>query len=226
MVRNLGLANRAKDLRKQGKSYSEIRKSLGVAKSTLSEWFSKKEWSKHITRDLNNKYLPQNKSRIILMNESKKQKRIARHRLYQTEAEALYHKLGNNPLFVAGVFIYWGEGEKLGNGRISVINTDARILQIMIRFYRQVLKVPDRLIRAGLFIYSDLDPIKTLNYWSKMLNLPKGQFIKTHILQSKIGPTKRRSLYGMCNIYVSRIELKIKILRWIELFTQDYAQLV
>ncbi len=61
------------------------------------------------------------------------------------------------------------------------------------------------------------------NYWTKALDLPSNQFIKTHILFSKIRPGKKKSPYGMCNIYVCSTELKLKIMRWIELFTLEYS---
>ena len=127
----------------------------------------------------------------------------------------------NVPLFIAGLMIYWGEGEKFDTGRIAVINTDAKMIQVMINFIILILKVPKHKIRAGLFVYEDLDAMSVQRYWSDALGLPSHQFIKTHILVSRMRPGKKKSAYGMCNIYVCSTELKLKIMKWIELFSHS-----
>lgn len=218
------IKNKAIKLRKTGKSYSEIKSELGVPKSTLSDWFSNEKWSDLIKSEINSKSSLKNIDRINLMNKARSANKIIRDKYYLSEADIQYQKLKSNPLFMAGITIYWGEGEKYGNWRISVINTDAQMLRVMIRFYREILQVKEEKIRAGLFLYQDLEPVDIQKYWSKMLDLPINQFIKTQILKSKIRPGKKKSQYGMCNIYVGGVELKIKIMRWIELFILDYAK--
>ena len=73
--KNINVYRKAVKLRKSGNSYSEIKAELGVAKSTLSDWLNKKPWSDSIKKDLNNKYLPKNRYRIMLMNKSRALKR-------------------------------------------------------------------------------------------------------------------------------------------------------
>ncbi|OGM30532.1 hypothetical protein A2630_02060 [Candidatus Woesebacteria bacterium RIFCSPHIGHO2_01_FULL_44_10] len=213
----------AEELRKKGQSYSEINKTLGVAKSTLSVWFSEKQWSKSVRARLNSKYLPISTARIALMNRSRKLEKIKRYKRYLKEAEIMYERLKNNPLFVSGVSIYWGEGEKVDTGRVSVINTDVGMLQVMINFYRKILQIPEHKIRAGLFIYRDLDPTSLLKYWSRKIKLSKNQFIKSQILPGKIKSRRKRSPCGMCNIYVSSTELKVKMMHWIKLLASEHA---
>jgi len=224
MGKNIIIFRKAVELRKNGNSYSEIKAELGVAKSTLSDWFNKKPWSDLVKRSLNDKYLPKNRNRIVLMNKSRALKKIKRDNRYLIEANVQYNKMKKVPLFIAGLMIYWGEGEKFGTGRIAIINTDAKMIQIMMNFIILILKVPKDKIRAGLFVYEDLDVISVQKYWSDTLGLPSNQFIKTHILASKIRPGKKKSAYGMCNIYVCSTELKLKIMKWIELFTLEYSK--
>lgn len=215
----------AEKLRRDGMSYTEIRSKLGIAKSTLSDWFSNKEWSHVIKTSLNDKSLLKNKARIVLMNKSRMLKKIIRDNEYMKEANTQYKKLMNNPLFIAGISIYWGEGEKFSTGRVSVINTDADMMRVMINFYRNILKVPEGKIRAGLFVYEDLDPNRVQKYWSSKLDLSENYFIKTHILPNKGKPGKKKSIWGMCNIYVCSTELKIKMTQWIRAFALEYAGL-
>ena len=224
MGKNIIIFRKAVELRRSGNSYSEIKAELGVAKSTLSDWFNNKPWSDSIKKSLNDKYLPKNRNRIVLMNKSRALKKVKRDSRYLREANTQYNKMKKVPLFVAGLMIYWGEGEKFGTGRIAVINTDAKMMQVMINFIIFILKVPKDKIRAGLFVYEDLDAMSVQKYWSNALGLPNHQFIKTHILVSRARPGKKKSAYGMCTIYVCSTELKIKIMKWIELFSLDYSK--
>lgn len=224
MRKNIIVFRKATELRKNGRSYSEIKSELGVAKSTLSDWFNKKPWSDSIKKRLNGKYLPKNRNRIVLMNKSRALKKIKRDSRYLREANAQYNKMKKVPLFVAGLMIYWGEGEKFATGRIAVINTEAKMIQVMINFITVILKVPKEKIRAGLFVYEDLDAMSVQTYWSDVLDLPRHQFIKTHILVSRKRPGKKKSAYGMCTIYVCSTELKFKIMQWIKLFTLEYSK--
>ena len=50
--KNLELYNRALNLRLSGKSYNQIYKEIGVAKSTLSGWFSNQSWPQIIRNQL------------------------------------------------------------------------------------------------------------------------------------------------------------------------------
>lgn len=224
MKKNINVFRKAVKLRKSGNSYAEIYGELGVAKSTLSDWLNKKPWSDSIKKNLNDKYLPRNRNRIVLMNKLRALIKIKRDSRYLREANTQFNKMKKMPLFVAGLMIYWGEGEKFDTGRIAVINTDAKMLQVMIYFITIILKVPKEKIRAGVFVYEDLDATSVQTYWSDALGLPRHQFIKTHILVSKKKPGKKKSAYGMCTIYVCSTELKLKIMRWIELFTLEYSK--
>ncbi|MBI5619799.1 hypothetical protein HY950_02450, partial [Candidatus Gottesmanbacteria bacterium] len=163
MVRNIILYNAVKKLRIEGRSYSEISAELHVSKGTVSGWLSKVKWSvktKSLLIAQNNKY---SAKRIILMNKQKSKQKLERHVQYCQEAKKEYKHLRKSSLFLVGLAIYWGEGEKaLKNGRVSVINSDVNILQIVVDFYEKILNIPDKKIRAAMFIYKDIDPDKAL----------------------------------------------------------------
>lgn len=225
MKRSVELKMQAQKFRRDGMSYSEITREIGVPQSTLSTWFSKKRWSRAIERRLREKYEVISRARLAVMNESRRLKKIEREKVYLREAEFVYDRRKNDPLFVAGIAIYWGEGEKIGNGRLSVINTDEGALKVMVNFYEKVLGVPKEKIRAGLFVYSDLDEACLLRHWSKELGLPRSQFIKSQMLVSKKSSTKRKSAFGICNVYVSKSELKFKMLQWIRMFAAEFGKI-
>jgi|SRR3989344_1154520 len=221
VIRKLDSYRKAEKLRKSGKSYRDIQKELGIAKSTLSLWFSNKKWSDDVKYDLVKINKEKSKIHIRLLNQIRSLRKSERDKRYQMEAGEMYEENRNNPLFIAGISIYWGEGEKVNKGRVSIINTDVNLLKLAINFYRKILEVPEPKLRAAIFIYNDIDGTDALDYWSKEINLPKNQFIKTQILPSRSTLTKRRIHNGICSVYFSSVESSIKIKEWISLLASD-----
>jgi predicted transcriptional regulator len=208
---------KAINLRKLGLSYSEINKHLGISKSTLSSWFSKKDWSKKIENiHIKNQKKILSKSlksaRLVL-----KKLKIERDRDFIKEAKTEFTNLKSKPLFLVGVMAYWGEGNKANGSRVALANTDPVLLEIAVNFYRKCLKVPESSLRVELFIYEDIDILKVKKFWSMKLKIPTSQFIKVQVLKSRSKLTKRRSKYGVCSIYFSSTKQIIKIREWIRL---------
>lgn len=220
MVRNDNLFNSANELRKSGHSYLQISRELGVPKSTLSGWFSKLYWSKDVVSrntEQSNNY----SGRLVLANITRAQKQRLRHERYTLEAKEQFKKFKNDPIFVGGVCLYWGEGEKTNSGRVSLINTDPEMLKVVVYFYRKYLDIANSSLRVGLFIYEDHLEEEIKGFWSKLLEIPVDQFIKTQYLKSRSRLTTRRSKYGICSLYFSSTEQSVKIREWIRLL-QEY----
>lgn len=215
------LIRKAESLRRSGKSYSEISKKLGIPKSTLSSWFADKKWSQKIKLRLLKKQRSGGKDNLASANKARQKKKESRHARFRNEARNSFEQLKNNPLFLVGISIYWGEGEKANQGRVSVINTDPNLLKIVANFYRECLEIQEEKLRIALYIYDDIDENEAIKFWSKELNVPRKQFIKTQVLKSRSKRTRRRSKYGICNLYFSNTELSIKIREWISLLSRD-----
>ena len=210
---------KAEQLRREGNSYSYISDKLNVPKSTISGWFSGKLWSNKIKSDLNSSRLKLAKENLVVANLSRKKKQLQKRKDYLNEARREFDKLINNPLFLFGLGVYWGEGDKVDNGRVAVINTDPFLLRVMVSFYRQCLSISNDKLRIGLFVYEDLNEEKTVNFWSNTLNIPRNQFIKIQKLKSRSKLTKRKSKYGICSLYFSSTKFSVKIHEWIRLLS-------
>lgn len=221
MIRNIELYKQAETLRRKGESYLRISKILHISKSTLSDWFSHKGWSRSIKLQLAEKHKEESRNQLTQLNLLRRIKTLKRYESYREEAGSEYVKMKENPLFAVGLSIYWGEGEKTANNRVGVINTDPDMLQVIVGFYRRVLKVPESKLRAALFLYDDINEAIALSYWSKKINLSKGQFIKTQNLKSRSVLTRRRVINGICNVYFCDTKLNIKIREWIRLLASE-----
>jgi|SRR3989344_8988530 len=219
MIRQKDLLVKATKLRRLGKSYLQISQKLGVPKSTLSFWFSKNKWSQQLSRKLILKKREEDTNRLIKINKKRHILTLIRYDRFRTEATKSFPALSKNPLFLIGLSLYWGEGEKRDSGRVSVINTDVSLMKTVVNFYRKILKVSEDKLRVGLFIYADIDQDKAINFWARNLKISKKQFIKVQILPSRAKITKRKVKYGVCSVYLASTELNIKMRHWIYLLS-------
>ncbi len=217
MVNKISLYLEAIKLRKIGKSYSEIHNLLGIPKSTLSSWFSKKDWSKKIKISIiKNKRKSWIRS-LKLAGKALVKLKKERDKNFANEARVKFVNLKLNPLFLVGITAYWGEGNKASGSRVSLANSDPKLIGLIVKFYRECLKIPEESLRVELFIYKDIDKTKTKKFWSKKLKIPDSQFIKIQVLKSKTKLTKRRLTYGICSVYFSSTKHIIMIREWIKL---------
>jgi hypothetical protein len=202
-------------LRNSGESYSSIHQLTGIPKSTLSYWFSKSDFSNDVTKTLNDKWKVDSRQRILMMNTARKEIHADHIESIKKEAAREYNYLKNDPLFKVGLALYWGEGSKTDNGRVSVVNSDPALLKVVLAFYRHSLRIPNEKIRAEMFIYKDHDEAISKLFWSTQLQLDPKQFIKTQVLPSRSTHTKRKLSHGLCTLYCSNTDLSIKIREWI-----------
>ncbi|MFH1611720.1 MAG: hypothetical protein ABH887_00395 [bacterium] len=122
-----------------------------------------------------------------------------------------------NPLFVAGLILYWGEGDsKLVNGMVRLSNTDTRMIEIFVKFLKIICNVPKEKIKAYIILYPDLSESYCKKYWCYVTGIFQSNFYKTQFIKGR-HPTNRLR-YGICEIHVSSRGLKEKIMVWTDLF--------
>ncbi len=214
--------NGAIKLRKLGKSYNEIRAELRVPKSTLSAWFQNEGWSNKIAIDLAKKLESQNKIRLRELNRIRGEHLRRAYEEAEDEAVEEFALLKYHPLFIAGLMIYWGEGNKTSKYHCGIANTDPLMIKIFLQFLRNICNFDRPRIKAWLLIYPDLDPKACLEYWAKEIGLNDGDFNKTMVITGK--SANKRLPFGVCNVVVSSAYLKRKILIWIKMLANDLAR--
>lgn len=207
--------NQAFLLRQGGKSYKEIGKKLGVPKSTLSGWFRNETWSEKIKKDLIRKSGKASAIRIIKLNKIRGEKLTKLYKQAQREAKREFHRLKHLSLFIAGLSIYWGEGDNKSKHQVRLSNTDPNMIKIFIDFLIKICKIEKRKIKAWILIYPDLSQEKCLNFWREKTGLEVINFNKTIIIKGK-HKTNRLS-HGVCYITVSSRYFKEKMFEWIKL---------
>ena len=137
------------------------------------------------------------------------------------QARKEFPRLRKNPLFIAGIMLYWGEGDsKIENSIVRLSNTTPGIIRIFSLFLQKICYLPKEKIRIAMVLYPDLDEKKCKQFWSAISGIPNNQFRKTQFIKGK-HPTKRLP-NGICESYVSSRQLKEKIFVWINLFSKEY----
>ena len=211
-------------LRKKGMTYSDIRKKLKIPKSTLSDWLRKYpltsnqmlllEKRKKINRDLSIE-------KVIITKQRKREERL--FSTYNQEKRRLLD-LTNKELQIAGLFLYWGEGNKRLNGPISLNNTDPQVLNFTLFWLLFGLDVPKEKIRVYLHLYKDMDKKVEMKFWSKELGLPLSQFAKPYIKDSKRIDIDHKGFgHGTCGLVVSNVRLKEKVMMGIKVIADNYS---
>ena len=204
-------------LRHQNKSYKQISRELDIPLGTLCGWFQDKPWSQDIRDKLGQEAslaFPEKLRRIVAAN---KERWKELHKTYRQEAVKEFSKLKEDPLFLAGIMLYWGEGEKQQkSSQVRLANSEPEMIKIFNLFLTRVLKIPPEKISAWLLLYPDLVDSVQKNFWSKTTGIPIEQFKKSIYIKGR-HPTKRLS-YGVCTIFISSRALKERILKWLELY--------
>lgn len=189
----------AKLLRLQGKSYGEIIERLGVPPSILSGWFGKEDWSTAIRQRLTAAIQEKHTVRIVQLNKIRGENLARVYEEARKEARDEFELLKYSPLFIAGLMLYWGEGDKAGKDKVRLTNTDAEMISLFVLFLRQVLNIPESKIQGHILIYPDLNDIDTRAHWARSSGLPNTNFSKSTLTQGR-HKTKRLG-HGVCMIF-------------------------
>ncbi|MFA5830783.1 MAG: hypothetical protein WC878_03055 [Candidatus Paceibacterota bacterium] len=213
----------ALELRRKGTSIKTIAEKLHVSKGSASVWCRDILLTKEQEENLKQGMIKAgHKGRMIGAEMNRKKK---------TDAIAFYRKSGKNDiaslskraLFISGVALYWAEGVKASQSRLAFVNSDAKLILFMYKWFSVCLHVKSNEFAPRIFINEmHKKREKTLvEYWSSLLQLPKEQFGNVVFLKMKQKKVYENydSYFGVLSLGVAKsTHLKYKILGLIEAF--------
>ncbi len=205
----------ARLLRGKGMSLNEIVHEIGVSKASVSLWVRNIKLSDQQKRKLSTH------GRSVESIEKRRINRIngtlKRHRIIIDSAKEKILTLSKQELLLVGAALYWGEGGKTNKGMARISNSDPDVIRFMMRFFREIFNVPPKKFRGHVHTFSHLNAEKAERYWSRVSEIPRGQFYKTYSKPSIASKGKRDSLpYGTFQIYVCDTTIFLTIKGWIE----------
>lgn len=200
------LREQAINLRREGKSYSEIRSQVLVAKSTLSEWFKLVELTFPQKQRITQKRL----DAATRGAKAKRERRIAEVQHYIHNGKKQIGSLSKQDLFLIGTTLYWAEGSKQNTRSPStgIIfgNSDYRMLLIFIEWLKQ-LGITEEEIRFELYVHMDrrADIPAFQQWWSEKIRIPLGKINKVYLKRGN--PKTKRSNVG--DLYHGLLRIKV-----------------
>jgi hypothetical protein len=182
-----------RDLRRLGLSYGEIMELIPVKKSTLATWcrdvrLTEEQIEAIKERRAPDPGFPRNTNR-------KRRKEIE---LIRAQAALEAEHLVDDPLWLAGTVLYWGEGFKT-QSQLGMANSDPHALRLFIRWTDRY-HLPATGYRAKLNLHAENDEPAARQWWSDQLGIPLTNFNKSFIKPDGTGHRKNHLHHGVCMV--------------------------
>ncbi len=208
------------ELRRTGKSYSEIKKVINVSKSSLSLWLKDVILTDEQMRGLKMKKV----IAVERYKESMRKKRKEKLNGYYVDQIKKWIPLSKREKFIAGLFLYWGEGNKVSTNTVSISNTDPAVIRFAVYWIEKCLQIPEEEIYIKLHLYNDMDIEYETEFWSKTLGIGKDRFTRPYIKESLRKNIDQKGFgHGTCNISIYKTVIKENILMAIKAISNNYA---
>ncbi|MBU1178378.1 hypothetical protein KJ903_04130 [Patescibacteria group bacterium] len=206
---------KARKLRQLGWSLGQIKHKLDVSKSSVSIWVRDIKLTSEQKQELSKKGLK--KEIIEKRRETRLRREKAKRQIVIDRAKYEIKKPSREDLKLIGIALYWAEGSKTQRGVVQFSNSDPLAVKVMMRFFKEVCKVPKEKFRGHIYIHPHLSIKRALGHWHKISRIPKDQFFKTSTQKSRASKNKKDSLpFGTFSIEICDTKLFLTIKGWIE----------
>ena len=117
--------------------------------------------------------------------------------------------LSKRDMFVAGLFLYWGEGGKTDRYSITFTNTDPDMISFFLRWAETTFGLKRESFSVRLHLYKDMNITHYSKFWSKSLQISNKKFKKPHVKDSSlIGLTYKNGFgKGTCNVRINNRDI-------------------
>ncbi len=211
---SLKVIKKAKNLRVQGKNYSDIVKELGVPKSTLSLWFKDMPKPQHLFFQDRLQWLSQIRILAVKAKNDQKKKNMDIIKM-EVDQDIKAWKDTNGIPFQKTIlaFLYWAEGSK-GKDVVTFANTNPHLAYLFITLLRNCFPIDESKLRIRLHLhdYHNEDQVKI--FWSDLLKVPLSQFNQTYHKSQGVERKFRRNIGGICFIKYNSVYLQKRITQY------------
>ncbi|WP_185203551.1 helix-turn-helix transcriptional regulator [Streptomyces alkaliterrae] len=206
-----GPRERARALRRQGRTYAEIVAEVGVAKSTVSRW----------VRDLPRPSTPP--ERLRRMSEARwgrhRREVALRRESTRAEAAAQVGRLSDRELLLVGAGLYWAEGAKSKpyrtQERVLFVNSDLGMIRVYLEWLR-LLGVGRERLRFRVMIHETADVAAAERFWAEQAGIAVGELSRTTLKRHRPSPGRRHTGEGYRGCFVVTVLNSADLYRRIE----------
>lgn len=215
-------------LRRQGLSYSEIRKQVSVAKSTLSLWLRSVGLAKAQKQNITQKRLDAALRGAL----RKKTDRIALTKKIKVEAAKEVGRLNKKIFWLVGAALYWAEGNKQKEHNVAsgvkFCNSDPLMAKYYYNWLLEYCEVKKEDIQFEVYIHEGCDTVGAQNYWRKIIPIPVNAPIPVRIKKGNSASyrkNKGKDYYGLVRLTVRRsTNLNRRITGWSEELCRQFIK--
>ena len=164
----------------------------------------------------------------IMGAESNKKKKLDVLESVKKIAKNKISKLSKRDIEMLALGLYWGEGSKDSQPKFVFVNSDPKALLLIINWLKVGMNISSELLSPQIYINDQHKEREEVvkNFWSKKLNLLKGQFRKTIFIKvpHKKIYANHDTYMGVLHLTVSRSSvLKYQTIAFLE-EVQEYVQ--
>jgi hypothetical protein len=199
---------KARSLRKDGKSLTEICQLLQLNKSTVYGWIEDIEI--HIQRQIPKSFHNGNKIREIFK---------AKRDSYYQEGVVEYEKLSVNPKFRDSIILYICEGHKKNRNSVGFTNSDPLLIKIVFDTLCPLTSKKSNL-SAQVHLDNNFDEVKL--FWSNYLHVNASDI---KIYPRKISMTNRNTRLpnGIFQFSFNDTRLRSRLQAWIDIVKKEWS---
>ncbi len=203
----------ARNLRRQGKSYSEIVNELQVPRSTLHLWLKDISIPIRFTGEARKSWW---KSMQRLAVEANKKKYTSIYSKIDEKILLEQKSLTIDVDFCKSLLsaIYWTEGSKGRHSIVVFANTDPGLTLLFVTLLRKCYKIDESKFRVRLHLHDYHNEEKVKTFWSHLLKIPQDQFTKTYRKERSKEKTFRRNFGGICFVNYNSVYLRAEIAQY------------
>lgn len=169
------LRARARELRLQGWTYNEIKEELGCSKSSVSLWV--RDLPKPEPRCTPEEQRARMNAGLARLRAAQDQERVEIKKAAREEVD----DLTDRELFLAGVALYWAEGQKskpyARRERAVFVNSDPGVIETYLAWL-DLLGVEPEQLRYRVLIHETADVAEAHRYWADLVRVDVAVFGK------------------------------------------------
>jgi len=210
----------ARRLRKQGESIKVIAKKLQVSPSSVSYWCRDVKLSPTQIKMLEKRARDPHYGRRLEYALAQQRKRIEKTKKLKKQGRKDIGNLNKRELFLVGAALYWAEGFKK-DSQAGFASSDPDMIRLFLRWLNKCCgyQTKDLILRVTVNISHEYRIQEIQNYWSKITNVPNGDFRKPFYQK-----VKWKKVYENPNEYFGVLRIRVrkstdflrKIHGWIE----------
>jgi len=167
------------ELRKQGLSYSEIKNSINIPKSTIAYWLKNVQLS-----DSQIEKLKARRSEVAKLNSEKRISKILKtiEDIKKSSARNV-KKISRRELWLMGVILYWREKNKNDFRKgVYFSSSNPALIKFFLKWLKQIGRIEDEEIAFDIFTGFTRKDKKDLRvYWSEVTGSPEKNFSRIYI---------------------------------------------